>query len=95
MVPKLLGGLKTTTHLEHVPTLLPLCMMCTQDGFPAADMNALCHKLEERPVGVGGVRSHGGVRVCEQTARVGMEMMSVTLSTTVVWASERRRRRTP
>ena len=30
MVPRLLDGLVTTAHLEHVPTLLPLCMMCTQ-----------------------------------------------------------------
>ena len=49
MVPRLLAGLKPTTHLESVPTLLPLCMMCTQEGFPAADMNALCWELEKRP----------------------------------------------
>ena len=28
--------MRTFTHLERVPTLLPLCMMCTQEGFPAA-----------------------------------------------------------
>ena len=39
MVPRLLAGLKTTLHLERVPTLLPLCMMCTQAGFPADEMN--------------------------------------------------------
>ncbi len=49
MVPRLLNGLKTTTHLEQVPTLLPLCMMCTQDGFPAAQMNDFMYSLEARP----------------------------------------------
>jgi hypothetical protein len=40
IVPRLLSGLKTAKYLEHVPTLLPLCMMCTQQGFPAAGMIA-------------------------------------------------------
>jgi microcystin degradation protein MlrC len=42
MVPRLLAGLKTTLHIERVPTLLSLCMMCTQEGFPAAEMNSEC-----------------------------------------------------
>ena len=49
MVPRLLDGLVTTAHLEQVPALLPLCMMCTQDGFPAAQMNAFMNSLEARP----------------------------------------------
>ena len=40
MAPRLLdGSVKTTAHLEPVPLLLPISMMCTQKGFPAAEMN--------------------------------------------------------
>jgi toxic protein SymE len=49
MVPRLLGGLRTTAHLEHVPVLLPISMMSTQPGFPAAAMNQFMHTLEQRP----------------------------------------------
>jgi microcystin degradation protein MlrC len=63
MVPRLLSGLVTTAHLERVPTLLPLCMMCTQDGFPAAQMNEFMYSLEARP----GVLDVSGAR-CRQHA---------------------------
>ena len=56
MVPRLLDGLVTTAHLEHVPTLLPLCMMCTQEGFPADTMNQFMYSLEARPGVLDGKR---------------------------------------
>ena len=48
MVPRLLDGLKTTLHIERVPTLLSLCMMCTQEGFPAASMNSECKRAHRQ-----------------------------------------------
>eukprot|EP00756_Hemistasia_phaeocysticola_P016925 Hpha_TRINITY_DN15504_c0_g8::TRINITY_DN15504_c0_g8_i1::g.107061::m.107061 len=52
MLPRLLGEggdrLRTEVHVERVPTLLPVSMMCTQPGFPAAEMNELCCALEAR-----------------------------------------------
>ena len=35
-------------HLHRIPVLLPLCMMGTDEGFPAHEMNALCAELERR-----------------------------------------------
>ena len=49
MVPRLLGGLVTTAHLEHVPILFPISMMSTQPGFPADAMNQFLYSLEARP----------------------------------------------
>ena len=50
MVPRLLdGSVRTTAHLEPVPLLLPISMMCTQPGFPAAEMNEFMYALEARP----------------------------------------------
>lgn len=50
MAPRLLdGSVKTTSHLESVPLLLPISMMCTQQGFPAAEMNDFMYSLEARP----------------------------------------------
>ena len=50
LVPRLLdGGLKTATHLETLPILMPACSMCTHPGFPAAEMNAFMRELERRP----------------------------------------------
>lgn len=50
MAPRLLSGsVKTTAHLEPVPLLLPISMMCTQQGFPAAEMNDYMYSLEAQP----------------------------------------------
>jgi microcystin degradation protein MlrC len=50
MAPRLLdGSVKTTSHLESVPLLLPISMMCTQQGFPAAEINDFMYSLEARP----------------------------------------------
>eukprot|EP00747_Dinoflagellata_sp_TGD_P216603 gnl/TRDRNA2_/TRDRNA2_89125_c0_seq1.p1 gnl/TRDRNA2_/TRDRNA2_89125_c0~~gnl/TRDRNA2_/TRDRNA2_89125_c0_seq1.p1 ORF type:complete len:520 (+),score=82.85 gnl/TRDRNA2_/TRDRNA2_89125_c0_seq1:41-1600(+) len=49
MIPRLLSGLRPVTHLEPVPILLPLSMMCTQPGFPAYEMNQYMLSLERRP----------------------------------------------
>ena len=57
MLPRLLGRdqgggrcrrLRTAVHVERVPTLLPPCMMCTQAGFPAAEMNELYWAMEAK-----------------------------------------------
>jgi len=72
MLPRLLGlgggaRLRPFAHLERVPTLLPLCMMCTQEGFPAAEMNALCQRLE---------RAHAGVLDCRYACSLATSVFS-------------------
>ena len=49
LLPRLAAGaLRPRAHVERVPTLLPLCMMCTMDGHPAAELRELCEAASAR-----------------------------------------------
>jgi microcystin degradation protein MlrC len=57
-LPRLLDrSLRPTTHVEHLPILLPTST--TDPGFPAAEMNDLCRRLESRPGVVDCTVFHG------------------------------------
>lgn len=49
--------LRPATHVEHLPILLPTST--TDPGYPAADMNAECRRLEQRPGVVDVTVFHG------------------------------------
>ena len=58
LLPALLAGeLRPTTHVEHLPILLPTST--TDPGNPAADMNEICRALEQRPGVVDCTVFHG------------------------------------
>lgn len=59
MVPRLLSGMKTAVHLEQLPLMLPLSMMCTNEGFPANDMNRFMYELERVPGVIDCTVFHG------------------------------------
>ena len=49
LLPRLLAGLKPVVHLERVPTLLPLTMCCTMEGYPAHELLEFCQEMEQKP----------------------------------------------
>lgn len=58
LLPALLdGSLHPTAHVEHLPILLPTST--TDPGYPAAEMNEVCRRLEERPGVVDVTVFHG------------------------------------
>ncbi|MBO0728128.1 MAG: M81 family metallopeptidase [Acidimicrobiaceae bacterium] len=58
LVPRLLAGeLRPASHVEHLPILLPTST--TDPGYPAADMNDVCYRLEQRPGVVDCTVFHG------------------------------------
>jgi microcystin degradation protein MlrC len=58
LLPSLLdGSVRPTTHVEHLPILLPTST--TDPGFPAADMNERCRELEQRPGVIDCTVFHG------------------------------------
>lgn len=57
-VPQLLAGTwRPVVHVEHLPMLLPAST--TDAGGPAAEMNALCRSVEERPGVIDCTVFHG------------------------------------
>jgi toxic protein SymE len=67
--------MRTFTHLERVPTLLPLCMMCTQEGFPAASLHDLCQDLE---------RAHAAAGVLDCSVFHGFPYADIAIAGTTV-----------
>jgi microcystin degradation protein MlrC len=58
LLPRLLdGSLRPCTYIEHLPMLLPPAT--TDSGYPAAEMNELCRKLEAEPGVVDCTVFHG------------------------------------
>jgi microcystin degradation protein MlrC len=57
-VPRILAGTwAPVIHVEHLPMLLPAA--ATDPGEPAADMNAICRAVEERPGVIDCTVFHG------------------------------------
>ncbi len=59
MIPRLVTGWRPAIFLEHVPTLLPLTMCCTMEGYPAHELLQYCQEMEKLPGVVDCTVFHG------------------------------------
>jgi microcystin degradation protein MlrC len=59
LLPRLMTGWRPARFLEHVPTLLPLTMCCTMEGYPAHELLQYCQEMEKKPGVVDCTVFHG------------------------------------